>query len=301
MLTSIFNRDTKPIKIGFIAKSFALCASGMTAIAMMAGHAANAYFYNKAPTPFQFATSQGLSFKPETIAYLKEFDDIRVLTADSPLREAFCSLPMMCDDTVKHGGDFALTPSGVMQRMVGTRPIVFLKTYHSKFNEQMVYFTTAKQAVHSEEKSEAAFKWTMLHELGHVKASRVKGAAVYNALPVDQKEADADQYAQPHLEREAGAKAGRYSVHFRGLTQFDQTHDVLPKIYGAQTGRTATSFQTVIDECGASGEFTFKTAPKKLDQIYDCLKSAKTSPAEPPEMTLRKESYVAGWEFFFKP
>ncbi len=287
---------------GFIFQRFAIVAPIIATAWLSSRHITHAHFYAQSPTPLQFARSQGLTLKPETEAYLREFDNIRIIPAGSSLAERYCTFTDACNPAILTGENFANVPGNLITRLGGTRPMVFVKPYSEKFYEKFLYGSTGKLVDHSDERSQAAFKWVLLHEVGHIKTARLLGYDAYYALPEDVREAKADEEAQPHLEREVGASAAQFAVQFRGLTQFDTAHDVLPLLYGHNKDAIKTSFQTVVDECGIKGAFDHvNTAPAKIDQLYACLTSQPQATDDTAEIAFRKQKYVAAWNWFFKP
>lgn len=319
-------------KLSFISARVAAGVGTLGVAVGLVSNIGNAIIRGIAPTPLEFATRNGVTYTPQTVNLLKEFNDIRVIPADSRVREMYCTVNhQLCEEMKKSGNDqiYALSPKWWWQ-MLGVRPTVFLKPLDDGLNSYLVRFTTGKITPPDPQKSLYAFNIGLFHELGHINSFRRLGVEKYYSMTDQEKELDADRYALPTVRRENGKPGTDYLYHFRALTQLDSTHDVLlpllqptlenyddgtsapsQSLYFASTGTKDPSgtsysgFQRIFQDCAVPRPLEDNPLAKKLDDLYRCLQAAGVT--ETPgttgdrAMEVRTSRYVAAYTYFFHP
>lgn len=277
------------------------------------------------PTPAEFAAKQGMAYSPETMKFLHQHDDVRVVENNFSSRALFCATnPISCYSRWRNrvASDTSFMTAGYAG-LLGNSDIVFLWPKKDLAKRDILEIA-GKEPVNPAMTDDIAFSFSLFHELAHAENWKThikefvadKDKAGKNRLTTLQGENYADVVAMKHILREHGSAGAKYIVTMRSLYFSDFDHDTLFNVLPAAKPdikadhqHSATSFYNHSVSCfgdmytrlGFPEDFP-PTRRNIYDQTYICLKRGyKYKQPQDEEFQTRRQSFIVSYEYAFNP
>lgn len=304
---------------GTLVKAFLAVAGS----AVIGNHAISEFLEQTAPTPEEFVRQQNISYHPEGQAFLKDFEDVRVIGQTGWQTRLFWISPLsslMFEKEETFSSSARSLSPGPFLRLLGFRPLIFIDppaTGSVNANIARPYF--GKDIVRPQNLDRVDFDFSLFHELGHQLLAREIGVKIHR-VPKRLQELFSDRVALSLLEKEHGESGRKYVTALRAINVGDEEHDTLLSILRPEIRDGEKELAKIDDEGSSHLPFLAiglaciqqrenkNVRTERLDNrttyetLYVCLKESSFlrdgSPAL-SDLSKRARAYVTGYEYLF--
>ncbi len=295
-------------------KDLALSFAG--AVGALVGYVAIGAAYNRffLDTTETYYANQHLDASTALTALFKRNADVRVVELGSASGKVYCGLNFgMCrsepnSSGLKSSDERMVTPKS-LKLWFGSPKVIHFSKLEKGYAKRQIDEVFQKELKNPAVTDEMFFTSTLLHELGHVEASKLPGMDGQTLL-TSQRELLADLNAAPFMAAEYGETGSRLDIALRSLNYVDLNHDTSLDLQNIVAGKPPVdpvknlqSWKSFYDYATACITVAQKTKPDT--HALDAIKSCKIPLPESadPEITKlthrRAANFQTSYDFLF--